>query len=144
MVACAHLKTVRYAVFVQQLSSMWFHSFIKNPKSYYKHSQKEIASLAVPRKGWQRKTTKENSSDSTSILLKDNEMDSQRDKKVQSKLKPIGDITKPKTPMELDRDWRRLSTNNEKSKYVNWKLSTILYLRVSYRFFMLDLGISRR
>jgi hypothetical protein len=75
------------------------------------NSRKEINSLGVPKKGWQKGSRIAGNGTGTLILN-----DEQKNDHAQhSALKlSVEAVKKPKSPMELERDWRRLSNDDEK------------------------------
>jgi hypothetical protein len=94
MVDCAHLKTLK---------------------------TKEIESLKDVRKGWKKENTSSKANEA--LILEQEINDASKLSAVSlSSSAATGEFVKPKTPLELERDWRRLDSMEEKSRYA-WLLS---------------------
>ena len=89
MVACAHLKTLK---------------------------SKEIESLKDVRKGWVKE--KAANRDNSALILNQELGETLKVKVTSTLSNPISseEFKKPKTPLELERDWRRLLSQEEKMK----------------------------
>lgn len=89
MVDCAHLKTLK---------------------------TKEIESLKDIRKGWKKENCGSKANDAQILEQELNE--SPRASSIKVTLNPEEGIKKPKTPLELERDWRRLESHENKLRCV--------------------------
>lgn len=92
MVACAHLKTL---------------------------SRKEITSLGTTKKGWLKEGGGKDKTAGTLILSDELNCTAVLTTNPIKILGSGGSIKKPKSPMELDRDLRRCTDNEEKAKYLS-------------------------
>ena len=103
MVACAHLKTVRWKRFSRRLINY----ILIEIRWYY--SREDIESLKAVKKGWKKQSAK--AAGSISLLAEDEAIIPA----VPVSIVPdVHRIKKPKTSFEFERNWRRLAGAPEK------------------------------
>jgi hypothetical protein len=108
-------KAVKTAGSYEQFRAMVDCTHLKTLKT------KEIESLKDVRKGWKKENTSSKANEA--LILEQEINDASKLSAVSlSSSAATGEFVKPKTPLELERDWRRLDSIEEKSRYA-WLLS---------------------
>jgi hypothetical protein len=104
MVACSHLKTVRFVIYsidIKYIKYCWL------AKTSFR-SRKELDTLGDSKRGW--KKSHESKSSGETILLQEADCVAKKGVRQVS----TNGFKKPKGSMELNRDWRRVKTREEK------------------------------